>query len=240
MSSSLVARNISKYYGKKQAVRDVSVALEVGEVVGILGPNGSGKTTSFYMIAGLIRQDAGSIELNGESIEHLPIHVRAKKGIGYLPQEASIFRELSSADNIRAIIELRKELNKQQKADLLESLLEEFDLHRVRDTLGMSLSGGERKRVEIARLLAIHPKFLLFDEPFAGVDPVSVEAVQGVIARLKEKQFGVLITDHNVRETLSICDRVYVLFNGIIICAGTPDEVRADDLVRKHYLGSNF
>jgi lipopolysaccharide export system ATP-binding protein len=221
-----------KQYGAKRVVNEVSVFVEQGEIVGLLGPNGAGKTTTFYMFVGLVQPDAGSVYLDQQNISSLPMYKRAQLGIGYLPQEASVFRELSVEDNIRASLA-------EQEAKL-ESLIDEFGLGRVRKNLGKVLSGGERRRTEIARALATDPKFILLDEPFAGVDPIAVEDIQGIVAKLKEKNIGILITDHNVQETLSITDRAYLLFEGKLLKQGTAEELSSDPLVRKVYLGQNF
>jgi len=220
-------------------VNNVSFTVRQGEIVGLLGPNGAGKTTSFYMVVGLIKPDGGKVFLNEEDITQLPMYKRAQMGIGYLPQEASVFRKLSVEDNILAVLEMTK-LNKQQRQDKLESLLSEFNLHHVRKNNGDSLSGGERRRTEIARALAVDPKFILLDEPFAGVDPIAVEDIQSVVAKLKYKNIGILITDHNVNETLSICDRAYLLIQGQIFKHGTAEELAGDEQIRRLYLGTNF
>lgn len=228
-----------KQYGAKRVVNEVSVFVEQGEIVGLLGPNGAGKTTTFYMFVGLVQPDAGSVYLDQQNISSLPMYKRAQLGIGYLPQEASVFRELSVEDNIRAILEMTN-LPQAEQESKLESLIEEFGLGRVRKNLGKVLSGGERRRTEIARALATDPKFILLDEPFAGVDPIAVEDIQGIVAKLKEKNIGILITDHNVQETLSITDRAYLLFEGKLLKQGTAEELANDPLVRKVYLGQNF
>ena len=228
-----------KQYGAKCVVNEVSVFVEQGEIVGLLGPNGAGKTTTFYMFVGLVQPDAGSVYLDQQNISSLPMYKRAQLGIGYLPQEASVFRELSVEDNIRAILEMTN-LPQAEQESKLESLIEEFGLGRVRKNLGKVLSGGERRRTEIARALATDPKFILLDEPFAGVDPIAVEDIQGIVAKLKEKNIGILITDHNVQETLSITDRAYLLFEGKLLKKGTAEELSNDPLVRKVYLGQNF
>jgi lipopolysaccharide export system ATP-binding protein len=220
-------------------VNDVSISVEQGEIVGLLGPNGAGKTTTFYMVVGLIKADSGVVYLNDEDITKMPMYKRAQMGIGYLPQEASVFRKLSVEDNILSVLEMTK-LNRQQRHEKLENLLEEFNLNHVRKNNGDSLSGGERRRTEIARALAVDPKFILLDEPFAGVDPIAVEDIQGVVARLKYKNIGILITDHNVNETLSICDRAYLLIDGKIFKHGTAEELAANEQVRRLYLGTNF
>ena len=220
-------------------MNDVSISVQQGEIVGLLGPNGAGKTTTFYMVVGLIAPDQGSVYLNEEDITKLPMYKRAQMGLGYLPQEASVFRKLSVEDNIMAVLEMTA-LNKEEREAKLESLLDEFNLHHVRKNNGDSLSGGERRRTEIARSLAVDPKFILLDEPFAGVDPIAVEDIQSVVAKLKTKDIGILITDHNVNETLSICDRAYLLIEGKIFKHGTAEELAADEQVRRLYLGTNF
>jgi lipopolysaccharide export system ATP-binding protein len=235
----LRAENIIKKYKKRVVVKGVSVEVEQGEIVGLLGPNGAGKTTSFYMMVGLVTPNEGKIFLDGDDITALPMYKRAQRGIGYLAQEASVFRKLSVEDNIKAILEMTK-LSKKEQADKLESLLDEFSLHHVRKNRGDLLSGGERRRCEIARCLATDPKFILLDEPFAGVDPIAVEDIQGIVAKLKVRNIGILITDHNVQETLAITDRAYLLFEGNILKAGTAEELAADEQVRKVYLGQNF
>ena len=235
----LKADNIIKKYGQRQVVKGVSVEVHQGEIVGLLGPNGAGKTTSFYMIVGFIKPNGGSVWLDNEEITHLAMYRRARKGIGYLPQEPSIFRKLSVEDNIKAVLELT-DLTKTQQHDRLETLIEEFSLEKVRKSNGDTLSGGERRRTEIARALATDPKFILLDEPFAGIDPIAVEDIQQVVSQLKTKNIGILITDHNVQETLSITDRAYLMFEGNILKAGTAEELAADPQVRKVYLGENF
>ena len=238
--SSLQAQDLQKSYKGRKVVKNASFSIHAGQVVGLLGPNGAGKTTSFYMIVGLVRPDMGSVKLNNVDVTNLPMHLRAKQGIGYLPQEASVFRQLSVEKNILAILELRKELNKQTRLDTLNTLLEEFQITHIRHNTGMSLSGGERRRVEIARALAMDPAFILLDEPFAGVDPISVIDIQNIIKQLTERNIGVLITDHNVRETLGICDSAYILSSGEIIASGTPEEILQNQVVRNVYLGDNF
>lgn len=236
-STTLTIRNISKSYAGRNVVVDVSFLVESGEVVGLLGPNGAGKTTCFYIACGLVRADSGQVWLNGQAIDHLPMHKRAKLGLGYLPQEPSIFRQLSVEDNIMAVLQLNTKLNKSQRKQRLEELLTEFNIKHVRHLNGISLSGGERRRVEIARALTMNPKFILFDEPFAGVDPISVGDIQQIIRHLKSKNIGVLITDHNYREMLDICDRSYVLHGGVIIARGNKSQILDNEQVRKVYLG---
>ena len=235
----LIARDLMKMYGKRQVVKGVSVEVEQGEIVGLLGPNGAGKTTSFYMIVGFIKPNAGKVYLEEEEITHLPMYKRAQKGIGYLPQEASVFRKLTVEDNIKAVLEMMP-LSKTEQRDKLESLLDEFGLNKVRSSNGDTLSGGERRRCEIARALATNPKFILLDEPFAGIDPIAVEDIQYIVAKLRTINIGILITDHNVQETLSITDRSYLMFEGNILKAGTAEELAADEQVRKVYLGQSF
>jgi len=236
----LKADKLCKSYKGRNVVHNVSMEIHSGEVVGLLGPNGAGKTTSFYMVAGLVGADQGTITLGDKDITHYPMHQRARLGIGYLPQEASIFRKLSVTDNIMAILQTRKELSTFQQEQKLEDLLEELHIGHIRNGLGMSLSGGERRRVEIARALATDPRFILLDEPFAGVDPISVRDIQSIIQHLKERDIGVLITDHNVRETLGICERGYIMNAGEVIASGIPDDLLADKKVREVYLGENF
>lgn len=243
--ATLAAENLHKSYGKRDIIKGVSMHINSAEVVGLLGPNGAGKTTCFYMIVGLVVCDKGTVILkddqgNTTDLTKFPMHLRARHGVGYLAQEASIFRKLSVEDNILSILETRKDLNKQQRYDKLESLLEEFQITHIRNSLGISLSGGERRRVEIARALATDPTFILLDEPFAGVDPVSVLEIQKIVTHLKNRGIGVLITDHNVRETLSICDRAYVLGNSVIIAEGSSDNILQNKLVREIYLGQDF
>jgi lipopolysaccharide export system ATP-binding protein len=238
--SALAARDLCKRFKSRQVVRNISLDISSGEVVGLLGPNGAGKTTAFYMIVGLIPCDAGTISLDGEDLTRLPMHRRARRGLGYLPQEASVFRKLSVEDNIMAILETRKELARAEREARLEGLLDELHIAHVRGSMGMSLSGGERRRVEIARALAAEPRFVLLDEPFAGVDPISVLDIQRIIRHLAERDIGVLITDHNVRETLGICGRAYILNDGTMIAQGTPAEILADQQVREVYLGDSF
>jgi lipopolysaccharide export system ATP-binding protein len=231
--------NIEKKYRKRTVVKGVSVEVNQGEIVGLLGPNGAGKTTSFYMIVGLIRPNSGRIFLDDEDITNLPIYKRAQKGIGYLAQEASVFRGMTVENNIMAVLEMTDYSREEQK-EKLESLLSEFGLQKIRKSKGIQLSGGERRRTEIARALAINPKFILLDEPFAGVDPIAVEDIQNIVYHLKDKNIGILITDHNVHETLAITDRSYLLFEGSILKAGKAEELAADEMVRKVYLGQNF
>jgi lipopolysaccharide export system ATP-binding protein len=238
--SKLHAINLAKRYHSRVVVKNVSLELETGEVVGLLGPNGAGKTTSFYLIVGLVASTQGKILLDNRNITHLPMHARAKAGIGYLPQEPSIFRKLSVEDNILAILQLRKDLSKVQRKQHLENLLHEFHITHIRDTLGISLSGGERRRVEIARALAMEPKFMLLDEPFAGIDPISVVDIKRMIIHLSRRNIGVLITDHNVRETLTICKQAYIVSEGETIYVGTPKEVLNNQRVREVYLGHEF
>ncbi len=236
----LAALGISKRYRSREVVSDLSIKIRSGEVVGLLGPNGAGKTTAFYMIVGLIGCDSGKIILNGADITRLPVHRRARRGLGYLPQEASVFRKLTVAENIRAILQIRNDLDRGTRHTVLEELLEELHIGHVRDSLGLSLSGGERRRVEIARALAAEPKFVLLDEPFAGVDPISVIDIQRIIRHLSERGIGVLITDHNVRETLGICGSAYILNNGSLMAEGSPNELLANQTVREVYLGEGF
>ncbi|MDZ4678799.1 MAG: LPS export ABC transporter ATP-binding protein [Saprospiraceae bacterium] len=231
--------NLDRVYGQRQVVRGVSVEVRQGEIVGLLGPNGAGKTTTFYMVVGFIRPTGGNVYLNDEEITTLPMYKRAQRGIGYLPQEPSVFRKLSVEDNIIAVLEMTTLTREQQKAKL-EELIDEFGLEKVRKSNGDTLSGGERRRTEIARALATDPKFILLDEPFAGIDPIAVEDIQSIVAKLKTKNIGILITDHNVQETLSITDRAYLMFEGQILKAGTAEELAADEMVRKVYLGKHF
>ena len=239
MSLTIQTKNLVKSYGNRTVVKNVSFNLTQGEIVGLLGPNGAGKTTSFYQVVGLVKPDSGEVFLNEMNITKLPMYKRAQMGIGYLPQEASVFRKLSVEDNVLAVLEMTK-LSKTQQKEKLESLLNELRLQHVRKNNGDTLSGGERRRTEIARALAVDPKFILLDEPFAGVDPIAVEDIQEIIARLKFKNIGVLITDHNVNETLSICDRAYLLIDGAIFKHGTAEELAGDEQVRRLYLGRNF
>jgi lipopolysaccharide export system ATP-binding protein len=236
----LAATDLVKTYNGRNVVDGVSLHIDTGEVVGLLGPNGAGKTTGFYMLVGLIKADAGEILLDETIITHYPMHIRAANGIGYLPQEPSVFRKLSVADNLRAVLQIRSDLNEGQIELAIEELLEEFHIPHLRDQLALSLSGGERRRVEIARALATHPQFILLDEPFAGVDPISVEDIKKIIQHLKERGIGVLITEHNVRETLAICNRAYIINNGKVIAEGGASEIVANEEVRKVYLGNNF
>lgn len=244
MSSKLIVSGLQKSYGSRQVVRDVALQVESGEVIGLLGPNGAGKTTSFYMIVGLVPSDAGSIELDGVNISRQPIHKRAQLGLSYLPQEASVFRKLSVEDNIRAVLELQrvngKALSKPQIEQRLDTLLADLQIEKLRENQALSLSGGERRRVEIARALATNPRFVLLDEPFAGVDPIAVIEIQRIVRFLKERGIGVLITDHNVRETLGICDRAYIINQGAVLASGSPDEIIANESVRRVYLGEHF
>ena len=238
--SKLEALGIAKRYRSRDVVKELSISIESGEIVGLLGPNGAGKTTAFYMIVGLIRCDRGKIVLDGNDVTRLPVHRRARRGLGYLPQEASVFRKLTVADNVRAILQTRGDLDRAARQSMLESLLEELHITHVRDTLGLSLSGGERRRVEIARALAAEPRFILLDEPFAGVDPISVIDIQRIIRHLTQRGIGVLITDHNVRETLGICGHAYILNDGALMAAGSPEEILSNQNVREVYLGEDF
>lgn len=235
----LKSENLVKTYGQRTVVKGVSLQVNQGEIVGLLGPNGAGKTTTFYMTVGFIKPNAGRVFLNAEDITDLPMYKRAQRGIGYLPQEPSVFRKLSVEDNIAAVLEMTK-LSKAEQKEKQEALIDEFRLHKVRKSRGDTLSGGERRRTEIARALATSPNFILLDEPFAGIDPIAVEDIQYIVARLKTKNIGILITDHNVQETLSITDRAYLMFEGNILKAGTAEELAADEMVRKVYLGKNF
>ena len=238
--STLTSAGLKKSFESKTVIHNVSLEVNSGEIVGLLGPNGAGKTTTFYMIVGLVKSDEGSIHINDKNITYEPIHKRFEEGISYLPQEPSVFRDMTAKDNIEAILEVDKNLTKTQKSDILEHLIDKFDLSKFINTKGIQLSGGERRRVEIARALALKPKFLLLDEPFAGVDPIAVEEIQKIIAHLKTKNIGVLITDHNVQETLAITDRTYLMFEGKILKSGKPEELAKDEMVRKVYLGQNF
>jgi lipopolysaccharide export system ATP-binding protein len=240
MPTTIQVQHLYKKYKSREVVKDVSIHLNRGEVVGLLGPNGAGKTTSFYMIVGLIPVDGGQILLDEQDITHLPVHTRAQLGMSYLPQESSIFRKLTTAQNIMAILELREDLTKSERKLKLEQLLEEFRITHIRDTLGMNLSGGERRRAEIARALATEPKFILLDEPFAGIDPISVLDVKRIINHLRKRNMGILITDHNVRDTLNICERAYIVNEGKIICTGNPEAILTNHEVRTVYLGEEF
>ncbi|MGJ8690301.1 MAG: LPS export ABC transporter ATP-binding protein [Gammaproteobacteria bacterium] len=238
--STLKASHLAKSYKGRHVVRDVSISVDSGQIVGLLGPNGAGKTTCFYMVVGLVQADAGSILLDDDDLTVLPIHARAQRGVGYLPQDSSIFRTLTVSENIMAILETRKNLNREQRQEKLESLLQEFHITHIRDNKGMSLSGGERRRTEIARALAAEPRFILLDEPFAGVDPISVSDIKDIITHLKQKGIGVLLTDHNVRETLDICEKAYIVSEGQIIAEGTSAEILSNQKVRDVYLGHQF
>ena len=239
MNASFHARDLKKTYNGRTVVKNVSIDVERGEIVGLLGPNGAGKNTSFYMMVGLVKADEGQINLNDENVTRDPLHVRAKKGIGYLPQEASVFRELTVEENIFSVLEIR-DLSDKEKQNNLDNLIRDFGLDHIRKSKGRELSGGERRRVEIARALALDPKFVLLDEPFAGVDPLAVNDIQSIIKRLKAKNIGVLITDHNVRETLGIVDRAYIMSAGELLVSGTPDEIINNEVARKFYLGEEF
>ena len=236
----LWTQDLIKKYKQRTVVKGVSVEVNQGEIVGLLGPNGAGKTTTFYMVVGLIKPNSGKVFLENQDISDMPMYERSQKGIGYLAQEASVFRQMSVEDNIASVMQFKKGLSKQDQRDKLESLLDEFGLQHVRKNMGIQLSGGERRRTEIARALAIDPNFILLDEPFAGVDPIAVEDIQRIIFKLKRKNIGVLITDHNVHETLSITDRAYLLFDGSVLMSGTPEELAQDEHVREVYLGHNF
>ncbi|ENU1225574.1 MULTISPECIES: LPS export ABC transporter ATP-binding protein [Providencia] len=238
--ATLTAENLAKAYKKRKVVEDVSLEVKSGEIVGLLGPNGAGKTTTFYMVVGIVQRDAGKIMIDGEDISLLPLHERARRGIGYLPQEASIFRRLSVYDNLMAVLEIREDLNSQQRKDRAEELMEEFSITHLRDSMGQSLSGGERRRVEIARALAANPKFILLDEPFAGVDPISVLDIKKIIQHLRDYGLGVLITDHNVRETLDVCERAYIVSQGHLIAHGSPTMILENEQVKRVYLGEGF
>ena len=238
--ATLEAKNLAKSYGKRPVVRDVSLSVKQGEIVGLLGPNGAGKTTCFYMIIGLVGQDGGIVTIDEADITSLPMHGRAQRGLGYLPQEPSIFRKLSVENNILAILETRAELTRQERNQRLEELMHEFHISHLAKNIGMSLSGGERRRVEIARALAADPQFILLDEPFAGVDPISVNDIKAIIRHLRDKGIGVLITDHNVRETLDICEHAYIIGEGHVIAEGTTEHILNDAKVRKTYLGEHF
>ena len=235
----LWTKDLVKIYGNREVVKSVSIEVNQGEIVGLLGPNGAGKTTTFYMTVGFVQPNSGSVFLDEQEITSLAMYKRARKGIGYLPQEASVFRKLSVEDNISAVLEMTSQSKNQQK-ESLETLIEEFGLEKVRRNMGDSLSGGERRRTEIARALATNPNFILLDEPFAGIDPIAVEDIQGIVGKLREKNIGILITDHNVQETLSITDRAYLMFEGNILKQGTAQELAADEVVRRVYLGKNF
>ena len=238
--SDLLVRDLAKRYRQREILTGISLEVSSGEVVGLLGPNGAGKTTCFYMIVGLIRADGGRIELDGRDLTPLPMHARARLGVGYLPQEASVFRKMTVADNIRAVLETRRDLDRAGRRKWLDELLGELQIGHIRDSIGISLSGGERRRVEIARALAVEPRFMLLDEPFAGVDPISVIEIQRIVSHLAGRGIGVLITDHNVRETLGICERAYILSDGGVIASGNADVILADERVRRVYLGENF
>lgn len=239
-NNQLKAEGLAKAYKGRKVVKNVGLSVSKGQIVGLLGPNGAGKTTSFYMIVGLVANDSGTITLNGEDVTLEPMHVRARKGIGYLPQEASIFRKLTVYQNIMAILQTRKDLNTNQREEKLESLIEEFNIGHIKNNLGMSLSGGERRRVEIARALAAEPQFILLDEPFAGVDPISVGDIKQIILHLKNRGIGVLITDHNVRETLDVCELAYIVSHGELIAQGSAEEILSNQKVRDVYLGEQF
>lgn len=236
----LTAKNLAKSYKGRKVVSDVSLRVKSGEIVGLLGPNGAGKTTSFYMIVGLVARDEGTITIDDNDISIQPMHNRARMGIGYLPQEASIFRRLSVYDNLMAVLQTRRDLTREQRQDKAEDLLEEFNIQHIRNSKGMALSGGERRRVEIARALAANPKFILLDEPFAGVDPISVIDIKKIIEHLRDRGLGVLITDHNVRETLDVCEHAYIVSQGKMIAHGSPDEILNDEHVKRVYLGDQF
>ncbi|MFQ1878174.1 LPS export ABC transporter ATP-binding protein [Aeromonas veronii] len=236
----LKAVGLQKSYKRRMVVSDVSLEVGTGQIVGLLGPNGAGKTTSFYMIVGLVQRDAGLITIDGQDISLQPMHVRARNGIGYLPQEASIFRRLSVFDNLMGVMQTRKGLSREEREDKVQQLLEEFNITHIRDNLGQSLSGGERRRVEIARALAAEPRFILLDEPFAGVDPISVIDIKKIIQHLKDRGLGVLITDHNVRETLDVCEKAYIVSHGKMIAEGAPADILADEQVKRVYLGDQF
>ena len=240
MPNKLIAQHLAKAYGGRPVVKDVSLEVSEGEIVGLLGPNGAGKTTCFYMILGLVDADAGDIQLDNQSLMTLPMHRRARAGIGYLPQEASVFRQLTVKDNLLAILETRSELTRKTRGSIAEALLEEFSVSHLADSLGQALSGGERRRVEIARAISLQPSFMLLDEPFAGIDPISIIDIQKLIKDLKDMQIGVLITDHNVRETLGICDRAYILTQGKVLTEGSAEHILAHDEVRSVYLGTGF
>ena len=236
----LSAANLAKSYGGQEVVKDVSLTVSSGEIVGLLGPNGAGKTTCFYMIVGSIQHDSGKVSISGEEVTHLPVHERARRGIGYLPQEASVFRKLTVRENLQAILETRDQMTNQQRESLTDSLIEEFRIAHIQEQLGLSLSGGERRRVEIARALATNPDFILLDEPFAGVDPISVNDIKDIVRHLTDRGIGILITDHNVRETLDICDKAYIVNTGRIIAEGDAETILRDEKVKSVYLGQNF
>ena len=236
----LSAANLAKSYGGQEVVKDVSLTVSSGEIVGLLGPNGAGKTTCFYMIVGSIQHDSGKVSISGEEVTHLPVHERARRGIGYLPQQASVFRKLTVRENLQAILETRNQMTKQQRESLTDSLIEEFRIAHIQEQLGLSLSGGERRRVEIARALATNPDFILLDEPFAGVDPISVNDIKDIVRHLTDRGIGILITDHNVRETLDICDKAYIVNTGRIIAEGDAETILRDEKVKSVYLGQNF
>ena len=238
--ATLTAKNLAKAYKGRRVVEDVSLTVNSGEIVGLLGPNGAGKTTTFYMVVGIVPRDAGNIIIDDDDISLLPLHARARRGIGYLPQEASIFRRLSVYDNLMAVLQIRDDLSAEQREDRANELMEEFHIEHLRDSMGQSLSGGERRRVEIARALAANPKFILLDEPFAGVDPIAVEDIQHIVWKLKDRNIGILITDHNVEDTLCITDRAYMLFEGRILFQGTPEELSENQIVRDKYLTNSF
>lgn len=238
--STLTAVNLAKAYKNRRVVEDVSLSVSSGEIVGLLGPNGAGKTTTFYMVVGIVQRDAGRITIDDEDISLLPLHARAQKGIGYLPQEASVFRRLSVYNNLMAVLQIRQDLTKEEQEDRANELLDEFNITHLRDNMGQSLSGGERRRVEIARALAANPKFILLDEPFAGVDPISVIDIKKIIENLRDRGLGVLITDHNVRETLDVCERAYIVSQGHLIAEGSPIEILQDEHVKRVYLGEEF
>lgn len=240
MISTLYAKNLAKSYKSRQVVRDVSIEVSTGQIVGLLGPNGAGKTTTFYMIVGLVPLDKGDIFIDQTNMTFQSMHERARNGIGYLPQEASIFRKLTVFENIMAILQIRQDISSEQRERIADELLDDFNINHIRNSLGMSLSGGERRRVEIARALAADPKFILLDEPFAGVDPISVNDIKKIIYQLKERGIGVLITDHNVKETLDVCELAYIVSHGELIASGTADEVLANQTVRDVYLGEQF
>jgi lipopolysaccharide export system ATP-binding protein len=238
--ATLSAKNLAKAYKSRQVVIDVSLSVSTGQIVGLLGPNGAGKTTTFYMIVGLVPSDKGQIAIDDNELTHQPMHERARGGIGYLPQEASIFRKLTVHENIMAILQTRKDLNSQQQEEEADALLDEFNINHIRNSMGMSLSGGERRRVEIARALAAKPEFILLDEPFAGVDPISVNDIKKIIQHLRDRGLGILITDHNVRETLDVCEKAYIVSHGELIAQGTAEQVLSNQKVRDVYLGEQF